>query len=321
MERDEHIYVYVMEELENGIKDEALWVKATVIAEGENEKIKPKYIQYRVAVIKDILNQDSIDYSTVSKADIKNIIEGNIEDWMTNLWRWADNNSVLNYGKYTITGYDAMFWGGPSTSMQGLPRSKNKLVSIEELDMSISCELLDEDLNLYSQYNLFSYLPKEIENLVNLTKLEVYSCSLLELSKEIKNLINLETLDIRRNKISILPKEIGNLRKLKELYLSQNEIGTLPKEIGNLINLTTLDLYRCELTELPEEIGNLTNLQNLNLRWNNNLMELPHEIINLRNLDRLDIYGVSITVSKEQKEWIDSIPQVIVGSDTKIIIQ
>ena len=52
MDRDEHIYAYIMEELENGIKDEALWIKAYAISEGVEERIKPLYMQYRVNFIK-----------------------------------------------------------------------------------------------------------------------------------------------------------------------------------------------------------------------------------------------------------------------------
>jgi hypothetical protein len=48
MARDEHIYAYVMNEFENGIKDDLLYIKAYTKSERFKQKIKPLYMQYSV---------------------------------------------------------------------------------------------------------------------------------------------------------------------------------------------------------------------------------------------------------------------------------
>ena len=55
MENDENIYLYVMKELDGDIKNEALWIKAYALSNGDEKQIKPKYIQFRVEELKKIL--------------------------------------------------------------------------------------------------------------------------------------------------------------------------------------------------------------------------------------------------------------------------
>jgi hypothetical protein len=74
------------------------------------------------------------------------------------------------------------------------------------------------------------------------------------------DLYNLTQLNLNNNQLTDLPKEIGNLTKLTHLNLNNNQLTDLPKEIGNLTNLMYLKIENNQLTELPEEICNLMHL-------------------------------------------------------------
>ncbi len=137
---------------------------------------------------------------------------------------------------------------------------------------------------------LIGGLPSEIDNLSNLTILDLEFNHLSSLPPEIGNLFNLIILDLWSNSLTSLPPEIGNLSNLSWLALADNNLTALPPEIGSLSNLTTLRLFYNNLRSLPPEIGNLTNLTYLDLS-DNNLIKLPPEVGNLPNLTKLDLLG------------------------------
>ena len=96
------------------------------------------------------------------------------EGWMEVLWQWADDNYID----------DAT-----------LPRVRDGLIKLTWLQLIGSWN-----------YQL-TELPKEIGNLVNLTRLNLYGNQLIELPKEIGNLVNLTWLYLVNNQLTELPKE------------------------------------------------------------------------------------------------------------------
>jgi len=87
-----------------------------------------------------------------------------------------------------------------------------------------------------------------------------------EVPKSIENLIKLEKLDLHNNGLSSVPAEIGNLTNLTFLDLSANSLTSIPSEIANLTNLTELDLNGNNLFSLPSEIIHFNEL--INIRGN-----------------------------------------------------
>ncbi len=81
---DELLYEYVMEEMEqepNYIK--GLWAKAMAYSEGNNDKAKSLYMQYRVQSIKDDFKLLEIAYNELSKDKLWDTIKnsfGNDEE-------------------------------------------------------------------------------------------------------------------------------------------------------------------------------------------------------------------------------------------------
>jgi len=315
MERDAHIYAYVMGELENDIKDEALWIKAYAIVEGWEQKIKPKYMQYRVEYIKDRCKEIDIDFSKISKNELDNYLKNNfVPDWMLSLCEWADIHGIPQFGLQLKSGYMCM--DNFSYDIGGLPRNIDKLKNLKILNLNIiglcgvaKTTLLNiEDLSKYNLEDLFdkslkynewqnnqnpiSYIPSELGKLTNLTEF-IFGGFYLKISvpKEIGNLINLTKLDLCGNIIEELPKEIGNLINLRQLNLAGNNLKEFPKEIENLINLSELNLASFRTGELPKNIGKLTSLTKLDFSNNSNLKELPKEIGDLVNLTELNLSG------------------------------
>jgi len=75
-----------------------------------------------------------------------------------------------------------------------------------------------------------------------------------------EDLVNLTLLCLFGNQLIGIPKEIGNLVNLTKLVLDNNQFTEIPKEIFNLVNLTGLVINDNQLTEIPKEIGTLVNL-------------------------------------------------------------
>ena len=142
------------------------------------------------------------------------------------LWQWAD--------KFNIP-HDV------------LPRDRDGLLELTELtivslglitplnDVSELVEILEEEKEVF-------YLPVELFELAELTKLEVFGMSL-----------------------TYLPDEVGKLEKLTELKLTMNQLEMIPSSVGNLKNLTTLDLSINWLEEIPITLAKLKNLKYLDV--------------------------------------------------------
>ena len=142
------------------------------------------------------------------------------------LWQWAD--------KFNIP-HDV------------LPRDRDGLIELTALeivsqglmtplnDVSELADVLEEEKEAF-------YLPVELFELTDLTKLEVFGMSL-----------------------TYLPDEIEKLEKLTELKLTMNQLKMIPSSVGNLKNLTTLDLSINWLEEIPISLTKLKNLKYLNI--------------------------------------------------------
>lgn len=66
------LYEYVLDELEDGYKVRGLWAKALAMSEGDENKAKSLYMQYRVQNIKDFFISLKITYDELSKTQIRN---------------------------------------------------------------------------------------------------------------------------------------------------------------------------------------------------------------------------------------------------------
>lgn len=134
------------------------------------------------------------------------------------------------------------------------------------------------DKTLYLKYLSIQSLRTKIPRLSNMT---------------VDEILNLTALNLSHNQLHELPPEIFELTNLVYLALSHNQLRKLPAGLSNLFNLQTLVLDNNQLQEIPTEILGVTNLQHLFLD-NNQIRELPAEIGNLTNLQYLFLFGNQI---------------------------
>lgn len=188
------------------------------------------------------------------------------ESWISELFQWAEDNNIseLQY----VEGDDVPerdeepfqegFW-------VGLPRDKDTLLNLEELDLSWhNCKEMPIQLRHLTQLKVLRFAksrsgiqPPFYESLKNCRFIE-------DIPDWIAELQNLEILDLSGNRIQIVPNAVGRLKKLKKLYLDGNRAEHVEKELGNLINLEVLHFqwntfsFGCE---------SLRKLKNLNQLW------------------------------------------------------
>jgi len=80
---DEILYEYVVEELEKDMKIKGLWAKAYANSDGNENKIKPLYMQYRVQSIKDIFTSLEIMYNELSRQKLFDFISNGFKEEKT----------------------------------------------------------------------------------------------------------------------------------------------------------------------------------------------------------------------------------------------
>ncbi len=284
MENDEQLYLYVMYEIDNNIKNDALWVKAYAMSEGIESKTKPLYIQYRVNFIKEQYKKFGIDYTNLNIDDIKSFANNDFKDdsWIERILSWIDIN--LNTSSY---------------GTKKIPKTKEEFLNMTNFHVYCNgnVEYIPEEIcnltNLVSIRILkapsLKELPKSIGNLTKLTELSLSNTLISDLPKEIEKLKNLKTLVIEESPLfNKLPQVIFNLTSLTRLSIGKIPIEELPKEIAMLYNLETLGISNTNITEFPKEISKLYKLKHI-LLIENNFTQIPEEIYNLSSLEALSI--------------------------------
>lgn len=153
----------------------------------------------------------------------------------------------------------------------------NKIISLTILDSEVS------------------KVHDSIENLKDLTTIDIFNTQIETLPHTIKELSNLSSLNLSNNQISYLPESFGNLVNLIKLRLGNNPINTLPSSFKNLKQLQNLEIDVNKRFEFDNEIfNNLTSLTQVHLNFNNST-EIPESIGNLKYIETLTLKGVKIT--------------------------
>lgn len=170
--------------------------------------------------------------------------------WFEAIIQWADYYNIDDLDIYN----------------QGIPRDKEKLYNLKELDVS--------------EYDI-KHLPKEIGYLTNLETLDLNYCNLESIPDEISNLINLDSLFLGGGKDTLdLPESIKKLKKLRYVSLYGD---FLDKSINLLLDLP---------------------ITHLEISHNEKLKSFPEEFFNrLKKLDKLILSNVNnLVLSKSQYE-------------------
>lgn len=105
---DEILYEYVTEELEKNIKVKGLWAKSYANSEGNDNKVEPLYMQYRVQAIKDEFSSLEIMYNELSRQKIFDFISSGFKDVIVSVKPEIDKSESKTYfdGIYKEKNYD-----------------------------------------------------------------------------------------------------------------------------------------------------------------------------------------------------------------------
>jgi adenylate cyclase len=152
-----------------------------------------------------------------------------------------------------------------SQMLSTLNLSSNRLRDLDHAQLENIAELT----NLQVDNNLLTSLPESFAKFHNLTILNVANNSLTEFPPVICNIISLSELDLSFNNILSVPMEIGNLVNLKRLFLIGNQItGTLPESFKDLVCLRELDIRQNQVSNI-DVLSSVPNLEVLLTESNN----------------------------------------------------
>ncbi|KAL2230331.1 probable LRR receptor-like serine/threonine-protein kinase At3g47570 [Sesamum indicum] len=156
---------------------------------------------------------------------------------------------------------------------------------------NLSSQLFDL---VMSRTQVHGKIPSSIENLLGLTRLELFDNNLEgPIPSDMGKLSSLQELNLGGNRFSnMLPSSLGNMTLLNYLYLQENNFsGNLPQSLRNCTNLLDLDLSRNNFSGLiPPEIVGLSSISiSLNLSFNAFTGSIPIEIGSLSSLESLDL--------------------------------
>ncbi|KAF8955539.1 cysteinyl-tRNA synthetase, partial [Entomortierella lignicola] len=208
-----------------------------------------------------------------------------------------------------------------SNNFSDFPDVLCSIVSLEELDLSFNsiAEIPHEISNLVHLKTLLLYgnrimphLPKSMESLISLRKLDIRQNGLLNLDV-LNGLPALEELLVDYNTNVLLNNSFSalvrasivkcsmtdiNLRgtgdTLVFLDLSSNKLSNLtPGFFEHLVCLETLRLDNNSISSIPSTVCALKRLKILSVA-NNSLSSLPDEIAQLESLTELDVHSNSI---------------------------
>ncbi|KAL0388066.1 UNVERIFIED_CONTAM: putative LRR receptor-like serine/threonine-protein kinase [Sesamum radiatum] len=145
-----------------------------------------------------------------------------------------------------------------------------------------------------SRTQVHGKIPSSIENLLGLTRLELFDNNLEgPIPFDIGKLSSLQELNLGGNRFwNMLPSSLGNMTLLNYLYLQENNFsGNLPQSLSNCTNLLDLDLSRNNFSGLiPPEIVGLSSISiSLNLSFNAFTGAIPIQIGSLSSLESLDL--------------------------------
>ncbi|KAK4394048.1 putative LRR receptor-like serine/threonine-protein kinase [Sesamum angolense] len=195
------------------------------------------------------------------------------------------------------------------TNLQKLNIYENPLLG-GSFPMSIANLSRDLFDLVMSRTQVHGKIPSSIENLLGLTRLELFDNDLEgpvpfdigklsknnfsgNLPQSLSNCTNLLDLDLSRNNFSgLIPPEIVGLSSISiSLNLSFNAFtGAIPIEIGSLSSLESLDLSNNRLSALiPSSLSNCLSLQRLILDGNLLQGQIPPGLSALRGLVDLDL--------------------------------
>lgn len=121
-----------------------------------------------------------------------------------------------------------------------------------------------------------------------------FDISVENLPRNQDDLLEITDLNIGSNQLTYLPDSIGQLKNLEKLTICCSELKRIPETIGYLTGLNELILKCKNLERLPESLAQITQLRGLDIP-SRLFSELPISIIEKYRDEELWLYGLPIT--------------------------
>ena len=153
--------------------------------------------------------------------------------------------------------------------LEGFPSAVCQLNKLTQLDLS-------------GNEKIKEIPPGTCGKMKRLRVLYMYRCGLTCLPEDLDQMVNLERLDLRDNSLSHLGNGLKNMTKLTYVDLGDNPFESLEEEFpfDTLVNIERLSLDQTNMKTLPGGIGQMVKIKSISL-YGNQLQCLPKEICNL----------------------------------------
>ncbi|CAG9770082.1 unnamed protein product [Ceutorhynchus assimilis] len=160
-------------------------------------------------------------------------------------------------------------------NLSNFPTNLDNLTNLTDVDLS---------------ENALPKVPEALYSLASLKRLNLSDNEITELSSAIEFWQKLETLNLSHNKLTSLPSTLCKLQCLRRLFVNDNQLDFegIPSGIGKLGALETFSAAHNHLEMIPEGLCRCGSLKKLNLS-SNRLISLPDTIHLLNDLDVLDL--------------------------------
>lgn len=182
--------------------------------------------------------------------------------WVGELIQWANEHKIpeLLYVEEELADDGTVWCEGYWT---GLPRDKETLLNLEELNISArNCTDIADQIRNLKQLKVLRFRDGPTVTLPFLHE-PTKHFAMEEIPDWIAELENLEVLDLSGNNIMWVPGVLGKLKNLKKLYLEGNNIMHVDDDLGKLGNLEVLHLQWNNFSALSDGIKQLKSLKEL----------------------------------------------------------
>ncbi|KAF7288043.1 hypothetical protein GWI33_000097 [Rhynchophorus ferrugineus] len=203
---------------------------------------------------------------------------------------------------------DLLFLDLSNNNLETLPPQTRRLANLQTLILNnnplghFQLRQLPSLVNLETlhlrktQRNLTNF-PTNLDNLINLSDVDLAQNSLPKVPEALYSLTSLKRLNLSENEVTDISNAMEYWQKLEILNLSHNQLTSLPSSlyfegipsgIGKLGALEIFSAAHNQLEMIPEGLCRCGSLKKLNLS-SNRLITLPDAIHLLTDLDSLDL--------------------------------
>ena len=143
---------------------------------------------------------------------------------------------------------------------------------------------------------IYTSVEEAVLNPEKVFVLDLSANNLDVLPKELEKLTNIQRINLSNNRLRGLPDFFFELKTLQEINLEENKLDSLPAKISNLTNLKKLNLTRTKIPTIPASFSKLVNLKELNLSWNNLKPDSILAVFDLTQLEDLNLMRNQLNV-------------------------